>query len=185
MKKNFCCRSKERKKVNISKLTRYTKRFVIFKDYLFLFLHVRMFPACCFRQRTYVAKGYVNGVPNETQTHLCRFIRRFVQVLLWGLYSGHCGMWDFFSSNLLPFPERVFSSVFTPNQFLICYKVFHCFTLDHCACVCCVLSGFENPQTVNFSSHSVCISSCVCLQSGLDCFCVGYSFAWLTDLANK
>ena len=33
-----------------------------------------MFPACYFRQRTYVAQGHMNGVPNETHTHLCRFV---------------------------------------------------------------------------------------------------------------
>ena len=30
-----------------------------------------MFPACCFRQKTYMAQGLVNGVLNETWTHLC------------------------------------------------------------------------------------------------------------------
>ena len=28
-----------------------------------------MFPACCFRQKTYVAQGLVNGVLNKTWTH--------------------------------------------------------------------------------------------------------------------
>ena len=30
-----------------------------------------MLPACCLRQRTYVAQGLVNGVLNETWTHSC------------------------------------------------------------------------------------------------------------------
>ena len=30
-----------------------------------------MFPACCFRQRTCVAQGLLNGVLNETCTHSC------------------------------------------------------------------------------------------------------------------
>ena len=30
-----------------------------------LFLHTCMLAACCFRQRTYVEQGYVNGVLNE------------------------------------------------------------------------------------------------------------------------
>ena len=25
-----------------------------------------MFPACCFRQRIYLAQGHVNGAPNKT-----------------------------------------------------------------------------------------------------------------------
>ena len=44
------------------------KRFVFFEViHLFiLFLHMCMFPACCFRQSTYMAQGFVNGVLNET-----------------------------------------------------------------------------------------------------------------------
>ena len=30
-----------------------------------------MFPACCFRQRTCVALGLLNGVLSETSTHSC------------------------------------------------------------------------------------------------------------------
>ncbi len=29
-------------------------------------LYICMFPACCFRQRTCVAQGRFNGIPNET-----------------------------------------------------------------------------------------------------------------------
>ena len=48
-------------------MSRSTKRFVFFKIYSFiLFLHTCMFPACCFRQRTYMAQGLVNRVLNET-----------------------------------------------------------------------------------------------------------------------
>ena len=36
-----------------------------------LFLHTCMFPACCFCQRRYMAQGLINGVLNETWTHLC------------------------------------------------------------------------------------------------------------------
>ena len=40
-------------------------RFEFF--YLFiLFLLMCMFPACCCRQRTYMAQGLVNGVLSET-----------------------------------------------------------------------------------------------------------------------
>ena len=38
---------------------------------LFLLLNTRMFPACCFRQRTYMVQGFVNGVLSETWIHLC------------------------------------------------------------------------------------------------------------------
>ena len=66
-KKLFRCRSKERKKY--FKMNRSTKRFVFLKIYLFiLFLHMCMFPACCFHQRTYMAQGLVNGVLNEWGT---------------------------------------------------------------------------------------------------------------------
>ena len=51
---------------------RSTKRFVFFRIYLFiLFLHTCMFPACCFRQRTYMAQGLINEVLSETCTHSC------------------------------------------------------------------------------------------------------------------
>ena len=43
------------------------KRFVFFKIYSFIkFLHTLMFPATCFRQRTYMKQGLVNGKHNET-----------------------------------------------------------------------------------------------------------------------
>ena len=49
-----------------------TKRFVIFRIYLFiLFLHTCMFPAFCFHQKTYMPQGLGNGLLNETWTHLC------------------------------------------------------------------------------------------------------------------
>ena len=48
-------------------MSRFTKRFVFFKSYLFIsFLHTRMFPACCFPQRTYMAQDLVNGALNKT-----------------------------------------------------------------------------------------------------------------------
>ena len=44
-----------------------TKRLVFFEfnDLFILFLHTCMFPACCFRQRRYMAQRLVNGVLNE------------------------------------------------------------------------------------------------------------------------
>ena len=47
------------------KIGRSTKRLVYFEFIYFVLtyvLYVCMFPACCFRQRTYVAQGLVNGV---------------------------------------------------------------------------------------------------------------------------
>ena len=44
-----------------------------------------MFPACCFRQRTYVTQGHVNEVFIETQTHSCFNGLPFN----WDLYRGH------------------------------------------------------------------------------------------------
>ena len=38
---------------------------------LFNDARICMFSACCFRQRTYMAQGHVNGVLKETWTHSC------------------------------------------------------------------------------------------------------------------
>ena len=46
-----------------------TKRFVFF-EFIYLVLtyvlYICMFPACCFRQRTCVAQGFLKRVLNET-----------------------------------------------------------------------------------------------------------------------
>ena len=45
------------------------KRFVFFEFIYFVLIYVLymcMFPACCFRHRTYIAQGLVNGVLIET-----------------------------------------------------------------------------------------------------------------------
>ena len=63
-----CCRSKERIKMYF-KMGRSTKRLVFFEFIYFIqtyMLYMCMSPACCFRQRTYMAQGLVNGVLNET-----------------------------------------------------------------------------------------------------------------------
>ena len=47
-------------------MSRSTKGFVFFRIHLFiLFLRTCMFPACCFRQRTCMSQGFVNGLLNE------------------------------------------------------------------------------------------------------------------------
>ena len=55
--------------------------FVCYESLLFIFQHqplkkqnilyMCIFPACCFRQRTYMAQCLVNEVLNETWTHSC------------------------------------------------------------------------------------------------------------------
>ena len=66
--KDGCCRSKERIRIYF-KIRRSTKRFVFFEFINFVLtymLYMYIFPAYCFRQRTYVTQGLVNGVLNET-----------------------------------------------------------------------------------------------------------------------
>ena len=58
----------------------------IFRIYLVsLFSHTCMFPAYCFRQRTYMAQGVVNGILNETWTHSCLQLDGFQLVM--GFYG--------------------------------------------------------------------------------------------------
>ena len=56
-----------------------------------------MFPACCFCQRIYVAQGHMNGAPNETQSHLCKFVNGMFFRFCMGLYRGHHCMLDLVS----------------------------------------------------------------------------------------
>ena len=75
-KKNFHCRSKERK--NILKGIGPQRDLYFFKNYLSIsFLNMSMFPVRCFHQRTYVAQSHVNGILNETQTHSCLLVEYF------------------------------------------------------------------------------------------------------------
>ena len=57
--------------IYIFKIERSTKRFVFFEFVYFVLTYIRviyecMFPACCFRQGTCVARDLLNGVLNET-----------------------------------------------------------------------------------------------------------------------
>ena len=71
-------------------------RDLYFFNLFILFLHTCMFPGCCFRQRTNMAEGLVNGVLNETWTHSClqfewfsvgyRFIQRSFNLFLECVY---------------------------------------------------------------------------------------------------
>ena len=83
----FRCRS-NREKSKYFKMNRSTKRFVFFKELFILFLHMSMFPACCFHQRTYVAQEYVTGEPNETGTH--SYLNEWVPVSLGSPFTWLC-----------------------------------------------------------------------------------------------
>ena len=106
-----------------------------------------MFPACCFRQRIYVAQGLVIEVVNETWTHSCS---------LFELFS--VGLGGFYIEVILPFSKSVFTLVcFIPLWYLIC--------LSLCVCVCAcartrvgVVLGFTY---CHFSSVCVCVSVCL------------------------
>ena len=88
--KDGWCRSKER--IRIYFKIRSTMRFVFFEFIYFVLtyvLYIRMFQACCFRQRTYVALGLLNEVLNETWTHCC-FQYKWTLVGQTGLYRELC-----------------------------------------------------------------------------------------------
>ena len=38
--------------------------------------------SCCFHQGTYVAQSHMNGAPNETQTHMCRFVSQIAHYMV-------------------------------------------------------------------------------------------------------
>ena len=63
------------------KIGRSTKRFLFFRIYFFYFFfsYTRMFPACCFHQRTSMARGLVNGV------HFLFFLECVYFILLYPL----------------------------------------------------------------------------------------------------
>ena len=85
------CRGKEQIRIYL-KIRRSTRRFVFF-EFIYLVLayvlYICMFPACCFRQRTYVAQCFFNGAHNETWTHSC-FHYKWPLVGQTGLYKGCC-----------------------------------------------------------------------------------------------
>ena len=81
-----------------------------------------MFSACCFRLRTYVPQGLINGVLNETLVNS-------LNVLPFG-----CG---FYIEVILPFSKTVFTLVCLSSLgYLICF--YQCV----CVCVCVHWSGF-------------------------------------------
>ena len=128
---NACCKSKERTKLYF-KIGRSTKRFVFFESIYFVLtylLYMCMFPACCFRQRTYVAQGLVNGVLNESLNHSCSQFECF-SVRLWVLYRGYSPL----------FLESVYFSLLYPS---LIFDMFLSLCVGGCGCVCVVL-GFTS-----------------------------------------
>ena len=125
------------------------KRFVFFKIHLFiLFLHMCMFPAYCFHQRTYIAHSLVNGVLNETWTHSCLQFEWFS--VGYGFISR---------SSSLFFRVRFTLVSFTPHWYLICFC--------HVYVCVCALEWFWISLTVIFP---LCV--CECVSWGVLCVCV-------------
>ena len=101
-------------------------------------LYMRRFPACCFRQRTYMAQGLVNGVLNKIWTHSCSQFECFS--FGYGFYIE-----DFLSFSL---------SVFTLDCLTFIWYVYVV-----CVCVCvCALQWFGVLLTVIFL---LCVWVCV------------------------
>ena len=81
----FYCRSKEGMKIFQNKEVH--GEICIFRIYLsILFLHTCMFLVSCFRQRTCMSQGLVNGVFNET--HMCLHFEWFSVGYVF-FYEGH------------------------------------------------------------------------------------------------
>ena len=95
----------------------------IFLELLILFWHTSMFPACRFHQRTYVAKGHMNGAPSETLTHSYRFVSGMFYRFCNGLYKGQCSGLDFSFFSFLSLSQSVSTGlscwVWYPNKSLI------------------------------------------------------------------
>ena len=114
--------------IYIFKIRWSTERFVFFEFIYFVLtyvlytcityvLYICMFPACCFHQRTCVAQGLLNGVPNETWIH-----SRFQ-------YKWFLSDWICFIRVFVPPSWSMFTLVFST---LLCYLI----SLSLCVCVC-------------------------------------------------
>ena len=95
--------------------------------YLFIFfLHsCYMFPACCFRQRTCVAQGLLNGVFNETWTHSCFLYKWFSFGQIY-LYKGLCS----FFLECVYFDLLYLIYISDPKQRKISEKNQNCFRIN-------------------------------------------------------
>ena len=139
--KDGCCRSKERIRIYI-KIRRSTKRLVFFECIYFVLtyvLYICVFPACCFRQRTYVAQGLFNGVLNETWTHSCFHYK-------WSLVGQLI-----YIGSLFLFLECVYFGLLYPT---LIFDIF----IVVCACVCVcggvgLIWGFTNGFLVCVSEY--------------------------------
>ena len=134
---------------------RSTKRFVFFEFIYFVLtyvLYMCMFPACCFRQRTYVVQGLVNGVHNETLVSSLND--------LWLVRWVYIGV-------IHPLSWSVFTLVcFYPLWYLICLS------LCVCVCVCALPLEWFWVSLTFFSSVCVCVCVCVWVSLG-EILCVG------------
>ena len=100
------------------KIGRSTKRFVFFESIYFVLiylLYMCMFPACSFRQSTYVAQGLVNGELMRFElTLVCSWM--FFSWLGWVLYRGYSPF----------FLECVYLSLLYPSlifdTFIVCVR---------------------------------------------------------------
>ena len=77
------CRSKERIEIYLKQVgPRRDLHFLKFIHFVLTYvLYMCMFPACCFRQRTYVAEGLGNGVLNDLNSLLFALWIFFLSVL--------------------------------------------------------------------------------------------------------
>ena len=73
--KKIRCSYKERKN-EIFKNEYLHLEMCIFSIIYFVLTYLYV-SSCCFCQCTYVTLGHINGAPNETRTHSCRFVSEF------------------------------------------------------------------------------------------------------------
>ena len=112
-------------------------------------LYICMFPACCFRQRTCVAHGLLNGVLNETWTHSCFQYKWFLSGWIC-FYKGFCSS----------FLEYVYFGLLYPSLIFDMFLVV-------CVCVCVyVCVGFRFHYYIYIFSFTVrqlhCITTFLC-----------------------
>ena len=149
-------------------IIRSMKRFVFFEFiYLFIsFLHLCMFPACSFCQRTYMAQGLINGVLNETWTHLCLQFEWFS--------VGYWFIWRFSSLFL-----RVCLPLLYPS---LIFDLFLSLFICVCVCVCVCIGAVLDFTNSYFSTMCVCV--CVCVGDFFACVCgvmwfeIYFLFCW-------
>ena len=123
-------------------------------------LYICIFPACCFRQRTYVAHGFVNVELNETWTHSCFLLVRLVYIgvvvlLSWSVFTLVC---------------------FTRLWYLICLWLCVCVCVCVCVCWLAVVLGFTNNFCVLVSIlRSFVVLNLLVVLSPFFCICIRMS----------